>query len=114
MHSLLEFCRWLNGTPWSVYLRESDNPFPIIESVHIIGLALSVGVVMWLDLRFLNVAMRDEPIVTLVEQLEPLAMAGFAVMFVSGALLFLAEPLKCYSTLAFRLKLVMLALTALN
>src|SRR5450631_3480450 len=104
MSSIHDFCVWLNATPWSTYLRESDYPFPIIETAHIIGLAFSVGVVMWLDLRFLDLIMTDEPIAELVEQLEPWAIGGFVIMFISGALLFLAEPMKCYTTLAFRLK----------
>lgn len=114
MHYLLEFCQWLNGTAWSTYLRENDNPFPIIESFHVIGLAVSVGVIMWLDLRFLELVMKDEPITNLVEQLEPWAIGGFVVMFVSGSLLFLSEPLKCYNTLAFRFKVIMLILAGLN
>jgi hypothetical protein len=114
MHYILEFCTWLNATPWSVWLRESDYPFPLIESAHVIGLAVSVGVIMWLDLRFLGLIMLDEPIKDMVDQLEPWAMGGFAIMFVSGGLLLLSEPLKCYSTLAFRLKVIMLILTGLN
>jgi hypothetical protein len=35
-------------------------------------------------------------------------------MFVSGILLLLAEPLRCYTTLSFRLKAVMLILAGLN
>jgi hypothetical protein len=114
MHYIQAFCQWLNETSWSTYIRESDYPFPIIETFHVIGLAVSVGVIMWLDLRFLGVVMTDEPISSVVEQLEPWATGGFGVMFISGALLFLSEPLKCYTTLAFRLKVIMLILTGLN
>src|SRR5258707_1286361 len=114
MSYIHDFCMWLNATPWSTYIREGDYPFPIIETVHIIGLAFSVGVIMWLDLRFLDLIMTDQPIVEMVEQLEPWAIVGFGIMFVSGALLFLSEPMKCYSTLAFRLKVIMLILTGLN
>jgi hypothetical protein len=35
-------------------------------------------------------------------------------MFVSGSLLILSEPLKCYNTVAFRIKVVLLILAALN
>ena len=49
-----------------------------------------------------------------VSQLEPWAIRGFMVMFASGLLLFLAEPMKCYTTVAFRLKVVMLILSGLN
>jgi len=114
MHYILEFCTWLNATPWSTALREGDYAFPLIESAHVIGLAVSVGVIMWLDLRFLGLIMLDEPIKDMVDQLEPWAMGGFVIMFISGGLLLLSEPLKCYSTLAFRLKVIMLILTGLN
>ena len=73
MHYILEFCTWLNATPWSTALREGDYAFPLIESAHVIGLAVSVGVIMWLDLRFLGLIMLDEPIKDMVDQLEPWA-----------------------------------------
>ncbi|HSZ21154.1 MAG TPA: DUF6644 family protein [Candidatus Acidoferrum sp.] len=114
MFHLLNFVQWLNDTRISVYLRESDWPFPIIETVHILGLGFSVGTIMWLDLRLLGLAMRDAPVTDVIEQLEPWAIGGFAVMFVSGSLLILSEPLKCYNTVAFRIKVVLLILAALN
>jgi hypothetical protein len=98
MSHLLSFVQWLNDTPLSVYLRESDWPFPIIETIHILGLGFSVGTIMWLDLRLLGLAMREAPVTDVIEQLEPWAIGGFAVMFVSGSLLILSEPLKCYNT----------------
>ena len=114
MFPLLRFVQWLNDTPISVYLRESDWPFPIIETVHILGLGFSVGTVMWLDLRLLKIAMREAPVADVVEQLEPWAIRGFVVMFISGILLVLAEPLKCYNTVAFRIKVGLLILAGLN
>ena len=69
---------------------------------------------MWLDLRLLGLAMREAPVTDVIEQLEPWAIGGFAVMFVSGSLLILSEPLKCYNTVAFRIKVVLLILAALN
>ena len=114
MSHFLSFVQWLNDTPISVYLRESDWPFPIIETIHILGLGFSVGTIMWLDLRLLGLAMRDAPVVDVIEQLEPWAIGGFTVMFVSGSLLILSEPLKCYNTVAFRIKVVLLILAALN
>jgi hypothetical protein len=114
MIHLLSFVQWLNDTRISVYLRESDWPFPIIETVHILALGFSVGTVMWLDLRLLGLAMREAPVTDVIEQLEPWAIGGFAVMFVSGSLLILSEPLKCYNTVAFRIKVVLLILAVLN
>lgn len=112
--SLIDFARWLNGTAWSRYLRESDYPFGIIESFHILALGLSVGIVVWLDLRLMGIVMRRHRVSDVVGQLEPLAKWGFAIMVLSGSLLLLAEPLKCYTAFSFRLKFLMLILAVLN
>jgi hypothetical protein len=112
--SPLHFVQWLDETPWSVFLRESDWPFAIIETVHILGLGLSVGTIMWVDLRLVGLAMRRHRTSDVISQLEPWAIGGFIVMIISGALLLSAEPLKCYTRLSFRLKVVMLILAGLN
>ncbi len=67
---------------------------------------------MWVDLRLMGVCMKRERMSDMIAQLEPWAIGGFSIMFVSGFLLLLSEPLKCYTTLAFRLKAVMLVLAA--
>jgi hypothetical protein len=114
MHLLFDFVKWLNETPFSMALREGDWPFAIIETVHILGLGFSVGTILWVDLRLIGVAMRHERVSDVIHGLEPWALGGFAVMFLSGALLLIAEPLKAYGKLAFRLKLIMLVLAAIN
>ena len=40
MTTLLAVCQWLYDQPWVVQLEESDNLFPIIESVHVLGIGL--------------------------------------------------------------------------
>jgi len=112
--SLFSFFQWLNHTPLSVYLRDSDYPFFIIETVHILALGFSVGTILWVDLHLMGLSMRRERVSDVVGQFEPSAKVGFALMFVSGFLLLLAEPLKAYITTAFRLKLVMLVLAVVN
>jgi hypothetical protein len=112
--SPLEFVQWLDNTPWSVALREGDWSFALLETVHIIGLAGSVGLIMWVDLRLLGLTMRHKPVSAVVKMLEPCAIAGFCIMFLSGALLLLSEPLKCYTTIAFRIKVVLLLFAGLN
>lgn len=114
MHLLFELAKWLNETPLSVALREGDWPFAIIETFHILGLGFSVGTIVWVDLRLIGLAMRRERVTDVIHGLEPWAMGGFLVMFLSGMLLLLAEPLKAYSRLAFRLKVVMLVLATIN
>lgn len=114
MHPLYDFVQWLNDTRFSMALREGDWSFAVIETFHILGLGFSVGTILWVDLRLIGLAMRRERVADVIDGLEPWAIGGFIVMFLSGILLLLAEPLKAYSRLAFRLKLVMLVLAAMN
>lgn len=95
-------------------MRENDYFFPTVETIHILGLSLSVGTIMWLDLRLIGISMGRYRVKELVGQLEQLAIWGFLVMFISGFLLLCSEPLKCYTILAFRLKIIMLPLAGLN
>ena len=108
------FVQWLNETPLSVFLRENDWAFAIIETVHILGLGLSVGTILWVDLRLVGLVMRRYRTSDVMSQLEPWAIRGFIIMFVSGSLLLLAEPEKCYTRTSFRLKALMLILAGLN
>jgi len=69
---------------------------------------------MWLDLRLLGMAMQDAPVSDVIEQLEPWAIGGFLVMIATGLLLVVSEPMKCYTAVAFRIKLVLLVFAGLN
>jgi hypothetical protein len=114
MQTLLGFFQWLNDTPWCTALREGDNAFPVIESFHILALGFSVGTIMLVDLRLMGLLFRRSRATDLIKQLEPWAIGGFTVMFISGLFLFFAEPLKAYTTIAFRVKVVLLILAGLN
>jgi hypothetical protein len=111
---LLRLCQWLNDTSIGTAIRESIFVFPIIETVHVLGIALLVGTVAILDLRLVGLLLKNEPVSRIAAQILPLTWAGFVVMFASGFLLFWAEAAKSYSNPAFRLKLVLLALVGLN
>lgn len=112
--SLLSFCEWLANTPWSIALHESIWGYPIVESVHVLGLCLFLGLAVMLDLRLLGWTMRDTPVSEVAERLLPWTFAGFAVMVVSGALLFYGIPVRTYQNIFFRIKVVLLILSGLN
>src|SRR4051812_23529878 len=112
--SLLPFCEWLAGTPGSIALHESLFMYPLIESVHVLTLCLFVGMTMMLDLRLTGLALRRVPVVDVVERLRPWMFLGFAVMVVSGVLLFYAIPVRSYQNIFFRIKVVFLILAGLN
>jgi hypothetical protein len=112
--SLLSFVEWLAGTSWSIALHESLYLYPLIESTHVLTLTLFVGLTVMLDLRLLGLTMRQVPVSEITSRLVPWARAGFAIMIISGLLLFYAIPVRTYHSVFFRVKVVMLVLAGLN
>jgi hypothetical protein len=114
MPILLHFCEWLYQTRFSTSIRESVWVFPIIESIHVLSITVLVGTIAVFDLRLLGALMKREPVSVIARQVLPWTWAGFAVMFGSGLLLFIAEAGTNYYNLAFRIKLALLFLVGLN
>jgi hypothetical protein len=112
--SLAGLCQWLQNTSWGTGIRESALLFPVIEGTHTIGIALSVGVLLILDLRLAGVVLRREPVSQVSSQLLPWSLAGFALMFITGILLFWSQAMKAYGNVFFRLKISLLLLAAIN
>ena len=112
--SPLEFCQWLAQTPWSIALHESIWGYPIVESVHVLTLCLFLGLAVMLDLRLMGLTMRKTPVSELSGRLWPFIVTGFAIMVVSGVLLFYAIPVKTYLNIFFRIKACLLLLAGAN
>lgn len=114
MPDFLHFCQWVYATPFSTSIRQSPYSFPIIEGIHTLGITAVVGTVAILDLRLLGVLMKREPVTRIARQVLPWTWAGFAVMFVTGVLLSIAEAATNYFNWAFRIKLILLLLVGIN
>jgi hypothetical protein len=112
--SLYAAAQWLEHTKWSVALHESLWAYPIIESVHVLFLCLFLGMAIALDLRLIGAAFRTVPVSEMMDRLRPYTLAGFAVMVVTGTLLFYGVPVRTYSNIFFRLKLLFLLLSGIN
>jgi hypothetical protein len=112
--SLRAFFGWLADSSWSVNLHESRYAYPLIESIHVWALCVFIGLAVLFDLRLLGWTMRRVPVSEMSRRLLPWTVAGFAVMIVSGMLLFSAIPLRSYQNIFFRIKMLMLTLAGLN
>lgn len=109
---VVEWLRALEQTRIGELVRESW--FPYLEGTHVLALSLSVGTVMWFDLRLLGAAMRSRSVSEVFHSLKGWMFAGFTVMFVTGALLFAAHATKAYESRSFRAKLALLLLAGIN
>ena len=112
--SLLDICKWIQETSLSVSIRESILVFPLLEGGHLLGIAVSAGTIAISDLRMMGLVFRKESASEVFHQLVPWTAAGFAMMIVTGSLLLWSEPVKCYNSNSFRVKVLFLFLAGLN
>ena len=105
---------WMQNSDIGTGIRESIWTFPLVETTHVLALALSVGVLIWFDLRLMGWGMKHSPVSKVHKQIMPLALIGFIVMFISGILLFWSEPEKCYLSGFYRAKMLFLLLAGVN
>jgi hypothetical protein len=95
----------IEGTALATWARESPSmwAYPTISTLHTVGLAIVVGASTVVNIRLLGFA----PAIPLsaLRSLFPVLWAGFAVNFLSGALLFMADATTKSGQLVFYVKL---------
>jgi hypothetical protein len=103
----------LEHSALSVGLRASEWVYPLVNTLHIVGIALLIGPILILDWRLLR--LRASPAVSvLATVLLPTARGGFALAVFAGLLLFIARPLDYAFNTLFQLKLGCIVLALLN
>jgi hypothetical protein len=98
----------------SMNLHESRYAYDFIESIHVWTLCLFFGLAVMFDLRLLGWTFTHVPVSELSRRLLPWTIAGFAIMVVTGSLLFYAIPVRSFQSIFFRVKMSLLLLAGLN
>lgn len=109
------FCEafeWLERSPAGEFMRASRVIFPIVESIHLIGLALFVGTLLLTNLGLLGVAMRRQPPHQVATALAPWTWTGFAMLMITGPFMFTAQAAKWHDNPIFWIKMLLLILAA--
>ena len=108
--SLLSFFQWCEQSGIGDTIRNSVWLFPFIEAFHLVGLGLTAGAVLVVDLRLLGFGLRDHPVSQLAKDAQPWLLGSLTMMFASGIPLFISEATKCYYSFAFWVKMASLFL----
>jgi hypothetical protein len=112
--SPVELARQISDSEIGTALRESLILFPLIEGIHLLGLALSFGLIFFTDLRLIGVFLPQVPVSQILLQLRRWIFAGFGLTFASGALLFWAEAETMIANPAFLAKVAAIAVALAN
>jgi hypothetical protein len=104
----------LYDAPISTSIRESEWTFPVIQTFHILGILIFYGAISLVDLRFVGIVLKQRPAREVAAALLPVAWVGFAIMLVSGGLLFAAQAAKIYSNAFLLAKFGLIVLAGFN
>src|SRR5262245_33860955 len=103
----MKFLAWFEQTDFSIWVREEWWVFPLILSIHAVGMGLSAGINFAIGLRMLGVA-PNVPLEKLARFI-PLVWFGFIINVISGLALLAGYPAKALTNWDFYLKLAFLA-----
>jgi hypothetical protein len=110
---LLPYFQWLETSAASRAISTSSWAFAVVESVHLLALAVIGGAVLMLDLRLLGFGLRRQSIREVAREAQPWLVGSLVVMLLTGVVLFVSEPIKCYYSTPFWVKMTSLALAML-
>jgi len=108
--SLLDVFQLCEHSAIGETIRNSVWLFPLIEAFHLVGLGVTAGAVLIVDLRLLGLGLRDHPVSQVAKDAEPWLLGSITLMFASGIPLFLSEATKCYYSFPFWVKMTSLFL----
>jgi hypothetical protein len=108
--SLFELCQWIQFSAPLAAMRGSAWLFPLIASIHLMGLALIGGAVLVGDLRLLGFGLSRQPALLVVRDAERWLIAGLLVMVPTGLLQFMCFATKYYFLKFFWVKMASLFL----
>jgi len=104
---------WLEATAAATAMRQWLWLYPIVEILHILGFVVLVGSAAMFDLRLLGFS-RQLPVTGMERHLLTWARLSVLVIVPTGGLMFVAHATEFAGNPAFRLKLCLLVLAALN
>src|SRR5437762_1561592 len=106
--------KYLEATGLAAKIRDSLFLFPLIESTHVLGLALVFGTIVIIDLRLLGIASTERSFRRMASDILKWTWGAFALTAVTGALMFITNASVYYHNFYFRTKMLLLALTGIN
>ena len=103
----------LQASELSQTLRASIWLYPLVNTGHVVGIALLFGAIAPLDLRLIG-CWKSVPLVPLARTLIPTAISGVVLAVTTGALLFATQPLDYVGEPLFGIKMALLVAAVIN
>jgi hypothetical protein len=108
------FLKWIEATGLATRIRDSFFLFPLLESMHVLGLALVFGTIAIIDLRLLGLASTQRSFTRMASDILKWTWGAFALTALTGALMFTTNAGVYYHNFFFRTKMLLLVLAGIN
>lgn len=108
---MLTFARWLSETPLSSALRARDGLVPLLQTLHILAVAMILSSMLMIDHGLFG-GTRDITPADTVRRFEAWIWSGLGLLALTGATLIVIEPERTLPNGSFQIKLVLLTLAA--
>lgn len=86
--SLLPVFKWIEATSVAVDINNSKYAFALLESVHILALAIIGGAVLIVDLRLFGVGFKNQSVASVASTARPWLISSLIVILTTGFLMF--------------------------
>jgi hypothetical protein len=104
----------LEASGLATTIRNSLYLFPLIESIHVLGLTMVFGTILIVDVRLLGVASTERPFSGVLSDVLKWTWLAFAVTVTSGLLMFVTNAGTYYHNVYFRTKMALIVLAGVN
>ncbi len=106
--SLNSICAWIDQTTLSQAIQVTKWVVPTVQTVHILAIAAVASSALMIDLRLIGVFWADRPMRNVSSRFLPFVWWPLLILFVTGALMIIAEPARSLKNPAFQLKMTLL------
>ncbi len=105
-----QFANWLYLTSPSLLIQTHNAwVIPLIQSVHIVAIGITVGGVLMIELRVLGLAGRDQTLRETADRFGPWLRWSMGVLLATGILMIIGEPPRQLLAISFWIKMFLLA-----
>lgn len=111
---LLSIVERFESSALGEWMRFSLKAMPVVESIHVMALAVVFGTILIVDLRLLGLPNTRRPFTVVSGELLRFTWAAFVVAAITGAMMFSANATTYFVNTAFRWKMLMLVLAGVN
>jgi hypothetical protein len=106
--SLNEISVWIDQTALSQAIQVTKWVVPLVQTVHILAIAVVASSVFMIDLRLIGVFWADRPMQEVSSRFLPLVWWPLLILLATGVIMIIGEPARELKNPAFQLKMTLL------